>query len=68
MRATCDVCGEVIPDADRPGTYQYVEGWEERRSQGGTNAVRARVPHPRFAHPACIDALVRGLLNAQELW
>lgn len=60
MRATCEFCGEQL-DADRAGTYQHVSGWEGRRVQGGTNAIRLPKREYRFAHGTCVDVAVKGL-------
>jgi hypothetical protein len=60
MQATCEFCAEPL-DADKPGTYQHVSGWEQRRAQGGTNAIRLPQRALRFAHGPCVDLAVRGL-------
>jgi hypothetical protein len=67
MLAYCHFCGESL-DADRPGVYQYVEGWERRRAQGGTNAVRLPKRLTRYACHSCIEIRVHGLEGQSELF
>jgi hypothetical protein len=57
MRTHCTFCGATL-DADAPGTYQWVSGWERRRKQGGTNALRLAERQGKWACPACIDERV----------
>lgn len=49
----CAVCGEpVLPHSH--DVLRKVQGWVERRSQGGTNALRGRVELHEYAHRGCI--------------
>jgi hypothetical protein len=56
---SCAICGERV-DADALGTYHRVQGWEVRRKQGGTNALKLRESLFEFAHRTCIEAAARG--------
>lgn len=59
MRVLCALCGDEM-DADRPGAYQRVTGWETRRKGGGTNAIKLRKPLHEFAHKTCVEASAKG--------
>lgn len=59
MIVKCVMCGEDV-DADKPGTYRKVTGWESRRTGGGTNALRMRQPLHEYAHHTCVDMASRG--------
>ena len=53
----CTFCGSPInPDRD----YRKVTGWERRRDQGGTNAIRLREPTNEWACMACINLQAKG--------
>lgn len=58
-KPTCVFCGEAVnPEFD----FRKVEGWERnRRSAGGTNAIRLRVQKDEWAHKFCIDKMARGI-------
>jgi hypothetical protein len=66
MKVACDLCGKPV-ETSSLGTYRYVEGWEAQRSQGGTNAIRLRKSHDRFAHKTCIDLAAKGRLGQESL-
>jgi hypothetical protein len=60
-RPTCDLCGETIDQAR--SACRYVKGWAAQRDQGGTNALRLRVPATEpgrsgWAHNICVDSEV----------
>lgn len=67
VKTLCVYCHAEI-DSDDTGVYQLVHGWERKRAQGGTNAIR--LPHRDFkwACHACIEARVSGLENQAALW
>jgi len=49
----CVNCG--APTAiDAAGTYREIEGWEQVRRQGGTNAVKHRRLTGRICCPSCM--------------
>lgn len=60
----CSVCGEVV-DERRQTVYNKVTGWEKKRDQGGTNALRLREPDNEFMCVICMDKLTRGLSAGQ---
>lgn len=60
----CAFCGTPV-DPDQPTVYRKVVGWERKRDQGGTNAIRLRVPQPEFACQFCIDKESRGVSASQ---
>jgi hypothetical protein len=57
-----DSCGNMI-DEDRD--YRKVTGWEKRRAQGGTNALRGRETHDVWACRFCVDKQARGIAPEQ---
>lgn len=60
---TCSFCGEAVnPNRD----YRRVTGWEKRRSEGGTNALRLREPHEdEWACASCVDRGASGVAPTQ---
>lgn len=66
MIVNCEFCGNPLRTVDR-GVCRYVEGWEKNRDQGGTNAIRLRIVHDRWAHDACVDQAVNGRLGQESL-
>lgn len=67
MRTRCLFCGEVL-DADAAGVYQYVRGWERRRTGGGTNAIRLPTRENKWACHACIEARVHSYADITPLF
>lgn len=67
MRTRCFYCNTLI-DSDARGIYQYVSGWERKRAQGGTNALRAATRRERWACHACIEKLVKIGLGQEALF
>lgn len=59
----CSFCGNAI-SVNRD--YRKVEGFERRRNQGGTNALRLRQPKSEWACTSCIDKESRGVSARQE--
>lgn len=60
--AACVHCGGPI---DENRDYQQVTGWEKRRSQGGTNAIKLREPQGVWACCVCIDGQATGIIRGQ---
>jgi hypothetical protein len=60
---SCSLCGVEIPSA--ASAYQKIIGWAQPRSQGGTNALRLRVPLDEYACAICID-IRQGQPHTQE--
>lgn len=59
----CTFCGaEIKLNRD----YQKVVGFEKRRIQGGTNALRMREPQQEWACMHCIDRQSSGLNVSQD--
>lgn len=60
---TCTFCGKAVdPNRD----YRRVTGWEKRRAEGGTNALRCREPHEdEWACVSCIDRQASGVAPTQ---
>lgn len=53
MAKACSLCGNSV----NPQTaYRKVTGWEAKREDGGTNALRLRQPHDEWACYECIDS------------
>lgn len=50
---TCAICQQEIKSDDR--VYQQVIGYEKRRQQGGTNALKLRELTGRVAHVHCVE-------------
>lgn len=59
----CMYCGKEI-SLNRD--YQRVTGFEKRRNQGGTNALRLREPQEEWACMFCVDRQAAGLNVNQE--
>ena len=62
----CELCYLEIDPHDR-FTWQRVVGWEQRRTQGGTNHIALREPRQEFAHPLCIRMARQGHLAQEQL-
>lgn len=60
----CAFCAKPV-DPEGPFAYRKVVGWERKRDQGGTNAIRLRVPQPEFACEFCINKETKGI-NARQ--
>jgi hypothetical protein len=58
----CTFCGGRISVTR---DYQRVEGYERRRNQGGTNALRLRQPKGEWACTSCVDKEARGIAATQ---
>lgn len=63
MTLTCALCGDPVTNPENH--FRKVEGWEQRREQGGTNALRLREPKDSYAHSWCVDRESRHL-NARQ--
>lgn len=62
----CALCGEQIAYEDVEDSYRLVVGWEKRRAQGGTNALRLRKPQEVFAHFECVEKEAHGVAAGQQ--
>lgn len=62
IRCTFDPEHRIDPDRD----YRRVIGWEKRRDQGGTNALRGREPLGEWACIFCVEKLAKGLTPGQH--
>lgn len=60
MSAVCTFCGDPV-NPDDMLVLRRVTGWEQKRRQGGTNALIARQPLEQFACPSCGQKLKRGV-------
>jgi hypothetical protein len=49
----CPFCQQPV-DLGNPHNWQRVQGWEQKRRQGGTNALALRETKQEWAHPACV--------------
>lgn len=58
----CSYCSANI---DPASAYQEVVGWEAKRGQGGTNALRCRKPQQKWACASCVNADQKGRLNQE---
>lgn len=60
----CEFCnGEISVNRD----YQKVVGYERKRHQGGTNALRLRMPvDGKWACTTCVDKEARGIAARQD--
>jgi hypothetical protein len=56
----CSACGRQI-DERVETVWSKVEGWEKKRSGGGTNHVALRVPLYEFMCALCMDKLQNGI-------
>ena len=63
-RVWCALCESEITSGDR--AYQEVVGYEQRRAQGGTNALRLRRLTGRVAHAECVARASQGVSPDQE--
>ena len=61
----CVFCDTPVDPAN-PSVHRRVIGWEKSRDQGGTNAVRLRVPLNEFACGACVDLESKGISSKQR--
>lgn len=59
-------CGRLV-DAHGVGVFRKVEGWEQHRDQGGTNAVALRHPLDFWAHPSCVDRAKKMSVQQESL-
>ena len=62
----CKICGQPIRDGER--LYREVNGWEEKRARGGTNAVRLRSLTGQLAHWVCVERAATGLTGQGGLF
>lgn len=60
----CTECGRQM-DERVETVWCKVEGWEKKRSQGGTNHVALRKPLNAFMCPGCMDKLQSGVAARQ---
>jgi hypothetical protein len=59
----CAFCGDPVdPKCD----FRKVTGWECKRTDGGTNALRLREQHDEWAHKVCVDMEARKLNSRQQ--
>jgi hypothetical protein len=59
----CIYCrAEINPDVD----YRKVEGFEQRRTQGGTNAIRLRKSLDVWACAHCVGRASKGVAPTQQ--
>ena len=67
MQAKCFHCNDSI---DTRQAYQYVKGWTKVRRKGsGINTLALLERTDRYACPACIDKLKKGLgINQMALF
>ena len=56
---TCEFCGTPIRNPNT--SYRKVTGWERKRTDGGTNALRCREPHDEWACTVCVDKEAKGI-------
>jgi hypothetical protein len=61
--ATCHLCNHKI--LSPACAYRKVEGYEQSRAAGGTNALTLRKPLDQYACTACISRLKSGISTAQ---
>lgn len=57
MKVLCSVgCGTEIETTAR-STFHRVDGWEQKRDQGGANMIHARQPLGQYACTPCVKRL-----------
>lgn len=56
MIVSCALCGEDM-DADSPGAYQRVVGWQRNK---GHTSLRLRKRLHEYAHKTCVDSRRKG--------
>jgi hypothetical protein len=61
----CPFCSKAVSQGER--LYREVLGWEEERKQGGTNALRVRLPTGTVAHWHCVDLAAHGRTGQLEI-
>lgn len=50
----CAFCGKRV-DPDARSTHRRVVGWEEKRRDGGANAIHLRETTGDYAHGSCVS-------------
>jgi hypothetical protein len=62
---SCTECGRGM-DERYETVWNLVEGWEKRRSQGGTNHLACRRPRNQFRCAGCMEKILNGVAAGQE--
>lgn len=54
MTYLCAFCGKPVSPSAKT-TLRSIEGWEEKRTQGGAHMIHLRHETGRYAHVKCVE-------------